>query len=632
MREVYNCYKGVKKTFRKYCRYYLQHESDMFYQRLNNMYRDRRMTCFWNGIKQLKRKRVNSSLDAQTLGDFYCSIMNDNHTSMTENQQLITDTVRHKFTEATESDDIFKDSTLVTADMVSDMISKLNKNSSPGCDGITAEHLIHGRSTMLCNLLASFYTFILSHCIVPCVFNTGIIIPILKKSCLNPNTPENFRPITLSSVHAKLIELFMVPADKISDIQFGFREKRSAPLGCTFLNDISLYFNNRGSPLYVCTLDAEKCFDRVWHDGLMYKLLDVLPLSQWSFLCKWYGGLTSLVRWNGDYSLSFPVTRGVRQGSILSPHLFNIFINDMLESVEGGNNGAYVGADSFSAIAYADDVTLLSSTITGLQSSINICVKYASDWRFNFNANKSKCIVMGPNVFNCNPTWTLGNVKLETVDNVGILGVQFSTDNSASLHVDNRIKMCRQNYFGLANVGLSYPGLSTAVKTHLWKTICSPILTYGLDTQGVSKACLTKLESTQGTLVKRYLGIGKRSHHSSLLKSLHIPKVQTVMQDKTLSLFQRIFQVQSPLLNLYSFMLAHYILNGKVFKGTLVDRVVQLGFSPLQVAFAGRHFKTSVTSKEDGVVDTLRYLTYHENFIKPWSNEHVLTVLLTRCY
>ena len=70
------------------------------------------------------------------------------------------------------------------------------------------EHLLYGKSDLLCTLLASMYTTMLSR---SCVICTGLIVPILKKSSLNPNMAKNYRPVTLSSIHTKMLELTMIP-------------------------------------------------------------------------------------------------------------------------------------------------------------------------------------------------------------------------------------------------------------------------------------------------------------------------------------------------------------------------------------------------------------------------------------
>ena len=142
----------------------------------------------------------------------------------------------------------------------------------------------------------------LKHCCVPDIFKIGVIVPILKKSSLNPNMCTKYRPITLSSVHTKIIELLMLPKYEVSDNQFGFRTKRGTAFGCTLLNDVMCYCNHTNSPLYVCSLDAEKCFDSIWHPVLFYKLKDKISHTFWLFLVKWYKGLRAVVKWKGQYS------------------------------------------------------------------------------------------------------------------------------------------------------------------------------------------------------------------------------------------------------------------------------------------------------------------------------------------
>ena len=76
----------------------------------------------------------------------------------------------------------------------------------------------------------------------------------------------------------------------------------------------------------------------------------------------------------------------------------------MLESVRSLNNGIRVGNHSFNILAYADDVTLYSSTIPGLQTSIDACVEYSKLWRFCFNPHKSKCMTIGPKLLSDPPS------------------------------------------------------------------------------------------------------------------------------------------------------------------------------------------------------------------------------------
>ena len=90
--------------------------------------------------------------------------------------------------------------------------------------------------------------YILSLGIVPNSFSLGVIVPILKKPTLNPNSPDNYRPITLSSTLSKVLEVIMTPADTVSKTQFGFCSGRGTSFACNLLSDVTQYFHNSGSP------------------------------------------------------------------------------------------------------------------------------------------------------------------------------------------------------------------------------------------------------------------------------------------------------------------------------------------------------------------------------------------------
>ena len=119
-------------------------------------------------------------------------------------------------------------------------------------------------------------------------------------------------------------------------------ENRETSLGCVLLNDIVKYFNHNGSPIYICSLDAEKCFDTIWHDALLYKLWGKVSINKWLLLHRWYKHLKASIRWNGEHSNAFSVTRGTGQGSVLSPYLFNIFLNDLLCDLKKSVFGARI--------------------------------------------------------------------------------------------------------------------------------------------------------------------------------------------------------------------------------------------------------------------------------------------------
>ena len=620
---VYETYKYIKKVFRRRIRQCVDRSVNNKYQKLNVMLKNKKLSAFWNVIKQRKITKVKSSLCATDFGEFYGDVMQalpECTVEQTHDKHMV---------EQYFSDNCYLIGTHeVHQDQVAMLISKLIKNQSPGLDGITAEHLIYGKSSLLCSLLASLYTIILSRACVPTLFTTGLIVPILKKSTLNANIAKNYRPITLSSIHTKMVEALILPDTDLSDIQFGFRENRGTAFACNLLNDITSYSKSQNSPVFVAALDAEKCVDSICHVSLFLKLIHVLPVHDWLLLYNWYDKLNAVVKWNGSYSKPFDVTRGTRQGSVLSTYLFNIFINQLLLDLNNCDAGVRIGDTLYNSMAYADDITLFSTNVQDLQNLIDVCDAYSKRWKFKFGVEKSKCMIVGKCPLYQDPKWRLGDKCLCNEESLNILGNVFNQGGNNASHVTNRLTKCRQSFYGLGNAGMLYPGAIPGVQAYLYKCICQPTLTYGLECMGSTAIQMRRLEFAQGKLIKQSLGLSKLSHNTALLKALNIEKIEDIVNRNVLSLYSKIFKVESPARRLMQHLLSRFICYGETIPGTLLDRVVSMGESPIKRAFNYQHVPQS-SATNDGLVDSIRHLLFTDNFNRPYSHEHLLVHLLT---
>ena len=146
---------------------------------------------------------------------------------------------------------------------------------------------------------------------------------------------------------------------------------------------------------------------------------------------------------------------------------------------------------------------------------------------------------------------------------------------------------------------------------------------------------IKELKTTQGNIIKRTMGINKRSHHSNLLKALKIPSIEDVINNNSLRLYKNIFKTNTPARDLQSIFLAKYILNGTVIKGSLLDRVIKAGSNPIKLLFDKQPFECTdcdLIGQENGMIDSLRFLLHQEDYNKPWSDEHILVTLLTKAF
>ena len=130
------------------------------------------------------------------------------------------------------------------------------------------------------------------------------------------------------------------------------------------------------------------------------------------------------VQWNSAHSTPFSLHNGVKQGRVPSPILFSIYIDSLLQKLKDSGLGCHVGRNFTGAFAYADDIALVSPSLSGLRQMIQICQQYAMEYSIVFNPVKSKLMCFNY-VSSDKPYLTLCGKPFDVVDN--------------DLHLGNRI-------------------------------------------------------------------------------------------------------------------------------------------------------------------------------------------------
>ena len=245
---------------------------------------------------------------------------------------------------------------------------------------------------------------------------------------------------------------------------------------CVFLlkQCVSSYIY-KGSPIFSVFLDASMAFDKVSHSLLFKKLINRnVPLCFVRLLYFWYKNQTMRVRWGAEVSRSFNVSNGVRQGSVLSPLLFSVYIDRLSYSLNQTATGCCVGDDCLNLLIYADDICCFSPSIEGLQELIDICSDYALTHEISFNVKKIVGVVFPSKEIKVysTPSIFLSGTKIKFSDKVRYLGILI---NQYLLDDDDIKRQVRMLYSAANKLRSRFIKCSSTIKNTLFRSYCTPL-------------------------------------------------------------------------------------------------------------------------------------------------------------
>ena len=261
---------------------------------------------------------------------------------------------------------------------------------------------LNAPSTLFEILAAIFQSYLMHGTMTPEILYCSFT-PLFKGGLKNPELFDSYRAIAGASQLLKLFEyvILIIWGDilQTDSMQFGFKPGTSTTQ-CTWLvNEVTNYFMRRGTAVTACLLDCSKAFDKCRYDKLFSKLIDKgLPVIVVRVLIYIYQEQRGRVKLAGKQSELFSLTNGTRQGSVLSPLLFSVYLDDLLVKLKNMSLGCHIKGFWVGACGYADDLILLAPCRDTLQNMIKVCEDYALEHNLEFSTNpvpsksKSKCI------------------------------------------------------------------------------------------------------------------------------------------------------------------------------------------------------------------------------------------------
>ena len=250
------------------------------------------------------------------------------------------------------------------------------------CTLITVVSRYHHRIHVLLSLC---FSLCLTHGYMPLDMIKTTIVPVIKNKCGNLADSNNYRPIAIATIVSKLYEsTFLYKCKeflKTCDNQFGFKRKHSTEFCIYTLKEFIDYYKQRGTTIFVTFLDGSKAFDKIDFWLLFQKLITKgFPVFIIKILAYWYCYQEMHDRWGSTSTSSFHVSNGVKQGGILSPMLFKVYMDQLsirLNRSGIGGGGGDIGGHLINHLCYADDLCLISLSSAGMQSLLDICNSYA---------------------------------------------------------------------------------------------------------------------------------------------------------------------------------------------------------------------------------------------------------------
>jgi hypothetical protein len=241
------------------------------------------------------------------------------------------------------------------------------------------------------------------------------------------------------------------------------------------------------------------------------------------------------VKWGDQYSDWFQIIAGVRQGGVLSPILYCLYINDMVSLLSHSKVGCYYKGLFLSILLYADDMAIIAPSLKALQLLLKLCESFCVEWDINLNAKKTKLMAFGTSAPNF--VVTMNTQALEWAATWKYLGVELrSTGGKFMCSSIERIK----KFYKSANSIFRIDGRSQDLTMlRLVESHCVPILSYCIDSMDLTTREMQNMRTAYNSLFRRIFHFRCFDSVSELQGFLGSPTWEELVQKRKVNLQQK---------------------------------------------------------------------------------------------
>lgn len=426
------------------------------------------------------------------------------------------------------------DSCPFSSDQIHETLKRLPRKKAPGIDHLQTEMLLP-LATSLAPQLLHLFRVCWQWSFTPLSWRVAQVVPIHKKG--SKTDPGNFRPISLTSIFRKLFEKCLYPnlleeSPPLDIAQGGFRESRSSLDQVECLVEIcTILRRNRDCFPTLAFLDIKSAYDTVDRSYVWNALEPYLSPALLGVLQNLFDQVHIEVLLDNRTSYRFSPTTGVLQGSILSPFLYSIYINQLPALLRLPNQiGDSPSRDvvnqlvpSLNCLLYADDVVLIASPET-IPALLTKCETHS--YSLGYRWNPLKCVVVAP--ADDNTSYKLYGTDIPKEHVFPYLGIPIKAGGYIDYPslVQNNINKASLTMNQLASIGVNAKGFSPLLSSRFYCQMVRSQLDYGLAVSPLSAALIKQLDTFQNSCIRRIFGGHSRSSAKVMLHLVKIPSMK----------------------------------------------------------------------------------------------------------
>ena len=440
-------------------------------------------------------------------------------------------------------------------------IAFLADSKAPGVDGIPSEVWKHGGFTLINNLLKLIQQ-VWEEGSVPQEWKDANIITIFKKG--DRTQCGNYRGISLLSIAGKAFARILlnrlathITPSIVPETQCGFRRNRSTVDMIFCLRQLQEKCIEQNKSLYVVFVDFTKAFDTVGRAGLWQILRRYgCPDKFTRMIESLHTGMMAKVKEAGETSDSFPIGNGVKQGCVLAPTLFSIFLSAMLvEAFEGLEEGVFIqsrrDADLFSVshfkartkttqilvreLLYADDSALVAHTPEHMQSIVDAFSAASKKFGLQINIKKTE-VLFQPTPTHREEEILVDGTALNKIDEFTYLGSIISKDGRIDSELTKRMAKASSAFGRLRTRLWNNHHVSIRVKCKIYRAVVLSTLLYGAESWTIYRCQVKKLHAFMMRHLRSIMRVNWKDKvtNKEILGRAGLPSMEELLIRKTL--------------------------------------------------------------------------------------------------